>query len=283
MKFEVKNRHTGNEQFVAEIDCDESAGYSIKLGLAVKWGVKTKANLYGADLGRANLYEANLYEANLYGANLYGADLDGANLYGADLGGANLYEANLGGANLYGANLGGANLYEANLYGADLGGANLRGANLRGADLSGANLRGADLSGTNLRGTNLRGADLSGADLYGSNLGRAEDIPEIAKAQTLITPEGDIVGWKKCQYGVIIKMLIPSSAKRHNATGRKCRAEYVDVLEVIGAEVGISQHDRKTEYRVGQRVSCDKWGEDRFVECAGGIHFFITRIEAENY
>ncbi len=63
MKFEVKNRDTGNEQFVAEIDCDESAGYSINLGLAVKWGVKTKANLSGADL---------------YGANLYGADLGGA-------------------------------------------------------------------------------------------------------------------------------------------------------------------------------------------------------------
>ena len=208
MKFEVKNRYTGNVQFVAEIDCDESAGYSIKLGLAVKWGVKNKADLRGA----------NLYEADLSGANLYGADLSGADLYGAYL------------------------------------------------------------SGAYLSGAYLRGAYLYGAYLYG-----AKDVPEIAKAQTLITPEGDIVGWKKCQGGVIVKLLIPSSAKRHNATSRKCRAEYADVLEVIGAEVGISQHDGKAEYRVGHRVTCDKWGEDRFEECAGGIHFFITRIEAENY
>lgn len=168
MKFEVKNRYTGNVQFAAEIECDENEAYSVKLGLAVKWGMKAKANLSGADLS---------------------------------------------------------------------------------------------------------GADLSGA----------KDVPEIAKAQTLITPECDIIGWKKCKDGVIVKLMIPSSAKRHNATGRKCRAEYADVMEVIGAEVGISQHDYKTEYRVGQIVTCDKWGEDRFEECAGGIHFFITRIEAENY
>jgi len=55
------------------------------------------------------------------------------------------------------------------------------------------------------------------------------------------------------------------------------------VLEVIGAEFGISKHDRRTEYRVGKIVRCDKWNEDRWVECGGGIHFFLTRIEAENY
>lgn len=46
---------------------------------------------------------------------------------------------------------------------------------------------------------------------------------------------------------------------------------------------GISSHDRKTTYAPGSRVTCDKWGENWQEECAGGIHFFITRIEAENY
>ena len=77
--------------------------------------------------------------------------------------------------------------------------------------------------------------------------------------------------------------MIGEKARRSNASGRKCRAEYVEVLEVIGAEVGISQHDNKTEYRVGKIVRCDKWNEDRWTECSGGIHFFLTRIEAENY
>jgi len=30
-------------------------------------------------------------------------------------------------------------------------------------------------------------------------------------------------------------------------------------------------------------VKCDKWDKERFNECSGGIHFFITREEAENY
>ncbi len=156
--------------------------------------------------------------------------------------------------------------------------ADLSYADLYGADLYGADLRGANLYCANLRGANLRDADLRGADLRG-----ADNIPEITLAQTLITPEGDIIGWKKCMNDVIVKLLIPSEAKRHNATGRKCRAQFADVLEVIGSDVGVSRHDGKTEYRVGQRVTCDNWCEDRFDECSGGIHFFITRAEAEDY
>ena len=122
------------------------------------------------------------------------------------------------------------------------------------------------------------GADLRVADLRG-----AKDIPYFVSAQTVIVPEGQIVGWKKCRDNVIVKLIIPAEARRSNATGRKCRAEYADVAEVIGAEAGISRHDGMTEYRVGQRVTCDKWCEDRWEECAGGIHFFITRDEAEAY
>jgi hypothetical protein len=83
--------------------------------------------------------------------------------------------------------------------------------------------------------------------------------------------------------GVIVKLRIPEAARRSHGSSRKCRAEYADVLEVFGAEIGISSHDRKTEYRAGNRVKCHKWDEDRWNDCSGGIHFFITRIEAENY
>ncbi len=122
MKFEVKNRWTGEVQFTAEIECDENESNSIKIGLAVRWGVKNDANLGGANLGGANLRGAYLG-----GANLRGAYLGGANLRGADLGGANLRGAYLGDAYLGGANLGGANLGDANLGGANLGDAYLGG------------------------------------------------------------------------------------------------------------------------------------------------------------
>ena len=108
IKFEVTNRWTGKVQFVAEIDCDESASHSIKLGLAVQWGVKARANLTGANLAGANLARAYLAGANLAGANLAGANLAGANLARANLAGANLTDAYLTGANLTDAYLTGA-------------------------------------------------------------------------------------------------------------------------------------------------------------------------------
>ena len=112
MQFEIKSRWFGAVIFTADIEADESASASIKLGLAVKVAVKASANLRGADLR--------------------GADLRGADLRGADLRAAYLRGANLRGANLCGAGL----------RGADLDGANLRGADLDGADLSGADLNG---------------------------------------------------------------------------------------------------------------------------------------------
>jgi len=188
----------------------------------------------------------------------------------ADLSGANLRSAYLIGANLIGANLS-----SADLSGADLSGANLIGAYLIGANLIGANLRSADLSGADLRGAYLRSADLSGADLSGA-IGA-----ELAIAHTRILPEGQIIGWKKCAGNVIVKLSIPAEAKRSHAFGRKCRSEFADVLEVIGSDQGLSLHDARTIYTVGERVTCDKWNEDWMIECGGGIHFYLTKLEAE--
>jgi uncharacterized protein YjbI with pentapeptide repeats len=175
MKFEIKNRFTGEVQFTAWIKAKKTDDESLKIGLAVKWAYETGANLDGANLYRANLDGANLYRANLDGANLYGANLYGANLYGANLVRANLDGANLDGANLVRANLDGANLVRANLDGANLDGANLDGANLDRANLDGANLDGANLDGANLivggqrtdgyRFLLIRAADASGFTL----------------------------------------------------------------------------------------------------------------------
>jgi hypothetical protein len=55
----------------------------------------------------------------------------------------------------------------------------------------------------------------------------------------------------------------------------------VYVEEVFGAEVGISVHDRKTEYRKGQMVMPDGFDNDRWNICGQGIHFYLTRAEAE--
>jgi len=125
MQFEIRNRFTGKVQIRAEIECADDALSSIKLGLAVRWGIKSvaglsRADLSGADLSGANLSMANLSMADLSGANLSRAYLSGANLSGANLSGANLSRADLSGANLSGANLSRANLSMAYLSGAYL-------------------------------------------------------------------------------------------------------------------------------------------------------------------
>ena len=135
------------------------------------------------------------------------------------------------------------------------------------ADLSWADLSRADLSGAYLRRADLK--DATGA--------------ELAIAQTRILPEGDLIGWKKCRDGVIVKLRIPGEAKRSHAFGRKCRAEYADVIEVIGAEFGLSLHDGETKYVAGERVTPDEFDENWQDECSHGVHFFISRIEAESY
>jgi hypothetical protein len=180
-------------------------------------------------------------------------------------------------AYLQGADLQGADLRDANLQGAYLQGAYLRDANLQGAYLRDANLQRADLQGANLRDANLQGANLQGAYLQGAR------NAELAMAMTVIVPEGAVVGWKKCRDNVIVKLQIPAKAQRSNGSGRKCRSEYVKVLEVIGAEVGIGLYNEKVEYRKGQIVKADSWDDDRWNECSHGIHFFITREEAEAF
>ena len=80
-----------------------------------------------------------------------------------------------------------------------------------------------------------------------------------------------------------MKVKIPAEAKRSHAFGRKCRAEWVETLEIFGAPCAVSSHDNKTEYVIGKKTHCDEWSEDWQTECAGGIHFFITRLEAEGY
>ena len=224
---------------------------------------------------------------------LHDADLRYAYLCGADLHGANLHGANLRDADLRYANLSDAYLSCACLHGADL-----RHADLSHADLHGANLHGADLHGADLRHADLSHADLHGADLFGVNLRDANHV-QLSIAKTSILPdEGDIIGWKKAWTDnetpltpVIVKLLIPSDALRSNATGRKCRASTARVLDLQDKQgnslpsdtTAYSSYDADFTYKKGETVHVENFDTNRWNECAPGIHFFITRIEAVKY
>ena len=134
---------------------------------------------------------------------------------------------------------------------------------------------------------NLSGANLSVANLSGAKV----DKKLVDKFFPLACPEtGSFIGGKKCRDDLIVKLEICEDAKRSSAFGRKCRCSAAKVLEIQTldgkpSEVKSARSEYKADfyYFPGEVVSVDNFEEDRTIECAPGIHFFITRQEAVDY
>lgn len=132
---------------------------------------------------------------------------------------------------------------------------------------------GADLRDANLCDAYLRGADLCGA-----------------KGCYLSCPtEGSFIGWKKAS-GHIVKLRIPEDARRSSATGHKCRCDKAYVMEIQNMDgtkatedTVRSDHDKNFVYTVGATVEVPDFDDNRWSECAPGIHFFIDRREAVEF
>ena len=239
------------------------------------------ANLREANFRNANLSNSNLGDANLNNADLAYADLRKADLKKADLRKADLREVDLRNSDLSRADLRNAELREANLYRAFCCYTNLYGVDLRGADLREANLLRADLRKADLREANLRNAYLSGTDLS-----------ENAKIDYPITcPEtGSFIGYKKACYEKIVKIQICEDAKRSSATTKKCRCSKALVLaieNIDGSDSGLQEiesgFDHCFVYRIGEIVEVPDFDDNRWNECAPGIHFFMDRQNAVEY
>ena len=163
----------------------------------------------------------------------------------------------------------------------DLRGANLRGADLRGADLMRADLQGADLQDADLRGAELAWAGLRGADLQGADL-RGVNLTDALLPDFQIPAKGvEITGYKRLYDGSIAVLLIPADAERTaSLVGNKCRASRAIVIEGSG-EWGATRGG--VYYMTGAEVYPDSYDATILEECTHGIHFFMTREEAEEY
>ena len=166
--------------------------------------------------------------------------------------------------------------------------ADLRNADLSNANLSNANLHNANLSNANLRNANLHNANLRNVDL---NI-----LAPIYIAQQSIVPQiCDFVAFKKVKDIANDRdfiLILRIRGKRLNAIGsRMCRASEVEVISahVIGANeiektpILTSLRDREFIYEVGKTYKVDDFNDDIREEYAAGIHFFITREEAEEF
>ena len=252
-----------------------------------------KADLRNADLVYVDLRDVNLMDADLRGADLRGANIRNVDLSYASLKGAELAYSNLTCVKLRDADLNGANLRYSALRGADLRSADLRGADLAYANLAYADLRDAELINANLSYLKLGDTDFSTADLRGVNFSSADlgdmDLSD-AKVYQVPPSDGSFIGWKKVENNLIVKLMILEDAKRSSAFGRKCRCDKALVLDIqklngesANTTIVTSTYQEDFKYEINKIVQVEDFSENRFEECAPGIHFFITRDEAVDY
>ncbi|MGG5372644.1 pentapeptide repeat-containing protein [Enterococcus sp. AZ196] len=177
---------------------------------------------------------------------------------------------------------------------ADLTGANFDNCLCRECDFSGAILQNASLKGTDFQGSCLREADISGANLFFAMLEHADLTDIIHDDQTqyfdLYCPaEGPLIGYKKCFDYRIVQLLIPSDARRTSATNTCCRCDKAKVLSIKDMytnedyDEAVSYVDSDFVYRVGDYVTAENFNPNRWADSTGGIHFWLTRKEAEGY
>ena len=164
------------------------------------------------------------------------------------------------------------------------------------ADLSDYDLSGLDLSHKDLRYANLNDAKFYHADLREANLSNADlsgaYISEDTKIDYPIAcPEtGSFIGYKKASYGYIVKLQICKNARRSSATTKKCRCSKALVLAIEnrnGSYSGLQEiesiYNTSFVYRVGEIAEVPDFDDNRWHECAPGIHFFMDRQDAVKY
>ena len=204
---------------------------------------------------------------------------------------ADLSDYDLSGLNLSHKDLRYANLNDSKFYHADLREANLRHTDFRGADLRYADLRGADFRDANLCKANLRGANLRGAKLQNTDIVCAVISEDTKIDYPIACPEtGSFIGYKKAVSEKIVKLQICKDAKRSSATAKKCRCSKALVLAIEnmdGSDSGLQEIESHFDpcfiYRVGEIAEVYNFDNDRWRECASGIHFFMDRQDAVEY
>ncbi|MBQ3379904.1 MAG: pentapeptide repeat-containing protein [Clostridia bacterium] len=223
-----------------------------------------------ANITHACLEEAAMRFAVMRGSTLWDSDFKGADLKGAILTAAELCDCNFEAACLD----------SAELYLADLDYASFRKASLRQARLDSvrwsyyADFRDADVTGADFADCSLDGKSFTGAVGFHPHM----RCPE----------EGSFIAWKKCRDDRIVKLLILESAKRTGAFVAQCRASEAIVLDIwdksgVPCDEAVSDADKDIIYRKGKTVYPRDAFDDDLLTDGSGIHFFLTRTEAELY
>lgn len=274
-------------------------------GANLSGSVLAGADFSGAYMSEANLNEAIISSADFKKAYMRCATLTGAEINHSSFEGANLNEAYLGNAVISYTHMEGTKMVRAVITDASLnvvlmGGADLAGSSFEGSKLLHVNMRMANIQTANFTSANIMEsccfehahltnaifasasiskdtsfdfADLHGCEFDGeekNRLGRVLDRP--------------VTGYKKSGEGDIVTLEIPKGAIVFSINNSKCRANKAKVVDTDGKTELTSIFDGEFKYRVGDKITPRNGFDLAYnIECAPGIHFFLTREEAEAY
>ena len=135
-----------------------------------------------------------------------------------------------------------------------------------------ADLTDADLTSANLIDTELEYANLTDAII--------DEKEQCRKGIVLTEP---MIGYKKAYGGKIITLEIPIGAKVFSINGNKRRTNKAKVIDMQGETELCSIRDASFKYHVGDEIEIKDFDDRYNVECGAGVHFFLTREEAERF
>lgn len=198
-------------------------------------------------------------------------DLSGMDLSGIDFSLSSFQNTVLDGVNFAGSSVENVLFDGCSMQGSVFQNANMVTASFRYCDMQKCDIRGADLFGAALEHANLKGI-ISDEDTQWFRL----YCPE----------EGAFLGYKKCFDDRLVQLLIPADAKRTSATRASCRCNKAKVLTIKSLDFAEnfdeawSLINEDFVYRRGEWVEVKDFNEDRWQESTTGIHFWLTREEA---
>lgn len=163
-----------------------------------------------------------------------------------------------------------------------------------GCSMKGANFKNAKMVTASFRYCDMRECNIEGADLFGAVLEFADLEGIVSSEETkwfrLRCPEkGAFLGYKKCVNDRMVQLLIPADAKRTSATLPSCRCNKAKVLTIKSFDFqenfdeAWSLVDENFIYKKGEWVEVKNFNENRWQDSTTGIHFWMSRAEAEAY
>ena len=178
------------------------------------------------------------------------------------------------------------------------------------------NFHGARLLTSKFTDTTMYGVNFSCDIVGGCEFNRVRADETTSFFNIMCPEEGSFIGYKKAilfrrgggnyyEEKILVKLRITEDAKRSSATSYKCRASKVQVigfmklrrdendfmkLHIVDEDFKLpsgygvcSSRDQGFLYELGAIIQVPDFDENRWDECAEGIHFFMNKNMARDY